>query len=139
MTLWPWRRSRQNHPQKSRFENFLALAPEVDKISTRNHDVMAFWPWLRKPTKSVPGISISYLVMLLTKMLVILLGISLVTLLIKMSAILLAILLIILLIKLLAILLAISLFVPLAKMLAILIVISSVIVLAKMLTSYIVN
>ena len=54
-------RSRQNPPQTSRFNDFLALAPGVDKIITRSLDLMTFWHWLQKPTKSLPEVSIWWL------------------------------------------------------------------------------
>ena len=38
-------RSRQNRSQKSRFDEFAILAPEVGKISSRSLDLMTFWPW----------------------------------------------------------------------------------------------
>ena len=69
VTLWPWPQkstksipevsiqwlsglgsgSRQNYTQKPRFDSFLALAPEIDKINTRSLNLMTFWPWLSKP------------------------------------------------------------------------------------------
>ena len=59
---FPWfsygSRSRQNHSQKSRFNDFLALVPEVHKINHRSLDLMTFWPWLQKSTKSFPELSI---------------------------------------------------------------------------------
>ena len=51
-------RSRQNLTQKSRFDDFLVLAPEVDKTIPRSIDLMTFWPWLQKLTKSFPEVSI---------------------------------------------------------------------------------
>ena len=76
MTLWPWpqkstksipevsicwlsglaSRRQQSQSQKSWFNDSLALAlaPEVNKISPRSFDLLTFWPWLQKSTKSVP-------------------------------------------------------------------------------------
>ena len=51
-------RSRQNQFQEARFDDFPAMAPEVDKTSPRKLDLMAFRPWLQKSTKPVPGNSI---------------------------------------------------------------------------------
>ena len=36
------------------FKHFLALAPEVDKMSSRRSDLSIFWPWLQKSTKWAP-------------------------------------------------------------------------------------
>ena len=51
-------RSRQHH---SRFDEFLDLAPEIDKVSPRKFDLILFWPWLQKSTKSVPWVSMWWL------------------------------------------------------------------------------
>ena len=48
-------RSRQNQSQEARFDDFPAMAPEVDKTSPRKLDLMTFRPWLQKSTKPVPG------------------------------------------------------------------------------------
>ena len=45
-------RSRQNGSQEVRFKHFLALAPEVDKMSHRKSDLNIFWPWLQKSAKA---------------------------------------------------------------------------------------
>ena len=78
MTLWPWPqtlwksipevliwrfsgigpRSREKQSQKSRFDTFLTLATEIEKINPRSPDSMTFQPWLKKSTKPVPGGSI---------------------------------------------------------------------------------
>ena len=54
-------RSRQNQSQEARFDDFLALALEVDKTIPRRLDLMTFWPWLRKETKPTPEDSIWWL------------------------------------------------------------------------------
>ena len=41
--------------QEIRFQHFLALAPEVDKVGPRKSDFSIFWPWFQKSTKWVPG------------------------------------------------------------------------------------
>ena len=51
-------RSRPNRSQKCWFDDSLALAPEVDKIDPRNVDLMTFWHWLQKSTKSIPEVLI---------------------------------------------------------------------------------
>ena len=33
------------------FDDFLTLAPEIDKTIPRRFDLVTFWPWLRKETK----------------------------------------------------------------------------------------
>ena len=48
-------RSRQNQSQEARFDDFPAMAPEVDRTSPRRLDLMTFRPWLQKSTKPVPG------------------------------------------------------------------------------------
>ena len=53
MTFWPCSRSQQNQSQKFRFDDFLALGPEIDKIIRRTLDLMIVWPWLQKPTSSL--------------------------------------------------------------------------------------
>ena len=45
------RRSRHNQSHKSRFDDFLASAPEVDKITSGKPDLMKFWPWRQKTRK----------------------------------------------------------------------------------------
>ena len=54
-------RIRQNHLQEVRFDNFLALAPEVDKTSPRRLDFEIFRLWFQKLTKPVPGGTIWWL------------------------------------------------------------------------------
>ena len=49
---------RRNESQEARFDDFLALAPEVEKTNPRKLDFMTFWPWIKKSTKLVPGESI---------------------------------------------------------------------------------
>jgi hypothetical protein len=49
----------QNQMQKSRFDDLLALAPEVDKVSPSDLDLKTSRPWFQKSTKSVPEVSIS--------------------------------------------------------------------------------
>jgi hypothetical protein len=44
--------------QKFRFDDFLALAPEVDDINPRSLDLMSLWPWLQKSAKSVSEVLI---------------------------------------------------------------------------------
>ena len=44
--------------QKSRFDDFLALAPEVDEINPRSLDLMSLWPWLQKSAKSLSEVLI---------------------------------------------------------------------------------
>ena len=51
-------RRQQNQSQKSRFDDVLALAPEVDKINPRSPDLMTFWQWLQKSIKSSQEVSI---------------------------------------------------------------------------------
>ena len=46
---------RQNESQEIRFNDFSALAQEVDKTSPKKLDLMTFRPWLQKSTKPVPG------------------------------------------------------------------------------------
>ena len=41
-------RSRENQSQEARFDDFLALAPKVDKTSPGLLDLMTFWPWFHK-------------------------------------------------------------------------------------------
>ena len=48
----------QNDSQEHRFEDFLALAPEVYKVIARSIDLKTFRPWLQKSTKWLPGASI---------------------------------------------------------------------------------
>ena len=52
---------RRNESQETRFDDFLALAPEVEKTNPRKLDFMTFWPWIKKSTKLVPGESIWWL------------------------------------------------------------------------------
>lgn len=52
------RRSRQNHFQKSQFDDFLAWFPRITKINARNDDLMIFWLWDKKSTKSISEVSI---------------------------------------------------------------------------------
>ena len=54
----PGSRSQEKHTLEHWFHDFLALAPEVNKITTWNSDFMTFWPWLQKSIKSHPGTSI---------------------------------------------------------------------------------
>ena len=42
---------RQNEFKDAQFQYFLALAPEVDKMSSRKLDLSIFWLWLQKLTK----------------------------------------------------------------------------------------
>ena len=49
---------KQNESQETRFNDFSALAQEVDKTNPKRLDFMTFRPWLQKPTKPVPGGSI---------------------------------------------------------------------------------
>ena len=42
---------RQNEFKDAQFQYFLALAPEVDKMSSRSLDLSIFWLWLQKSTK----------------------------------------------------------------------------------------
>jgi hypothetical protein len=58
MTLQPWSTSQQNESQKSRCNDFLALAPKINKIKSRSLDLIAFWPLLWELPKSIPEISI---------------------------------------------------------------------------------
>ena len=51
-------RSQQNQYQKPPLNDFLALAPEVNKSSARSLDLMTFWPWLQKSTKLIPEVPI---------------------------------------------------------------------------------
>ena len=44
-------RSRQNQSQEARFDDFPAMAPEVDKTSPRKLDLMIFDPWIQESTK----------------------------------------------------------------------------------------
>ena len=44
-----------------RFDDFMALAPEVNKINPRSLDLLNFWPWLQKSTKSTPEALIQWL------------------------------------------------------------------------------
>ena len=44
-------RSRQNQSQEARFDDFPAMAPEVDKTSRRRLDLMIFEPWIQESTK----------------------------------------------------------------------------------------
>ena len=44
-------RNRQNQSQEARFDEFLAMAPEVDKTSPRKLDLMIFEPWIQESTK----------------------------------------------------------------------------------------
>ena len=37
--------------QEHRFEDILALAPEVNEMMSRSFDLKTFWPWLQKSTK----------------------------------------------------------------------------------------
>ena len=75
MTFWPWFQKSTNQSQKSRFDDFLALAPEDHKIIPRTLDLVIVWPWLQKSTSYlvnyiVVNYIVSYLVnQLLTKML----------------------------------------------------------------------
>ena len=38
---------RQNQSQETRFNDFLAMAPEDDKTSPTKLDLMTFWSWLQ--------------------------------------------------------------------------------------------
>ena len=51
--------NRENQSQETRFDDFLALAPEVDKTNPRKLDLKTFWRWLQKSRKPVPGSLIS--------------------------------------------------------------------------------
>ena len=54
-------RSRQNHSQKARFDDFLALAPEGDKTNPRRLDLMTFWPgWPKSLVLDLPETSKSW-------------------------------------------------------------------------------
>ena len=57
-TFWPGSRSRRNDVHEHRFEDFLALAQEVEKMTARRIDLKRFWHWLQKSTKSCLGASI---------------------------------------------------------------------------------
>ena len=46
-------RSRQNQSQEARLGDFLVLAPEVEKISSRRLDLVTFWSWLQMSIKLV--------------------------------------------------------------------------------------
>ena len=52
---------RQNESQETRFEDFLAFAPVVEKTKPRNFDFKTFSHWLKKSTKLVPAESIWWL------------------------------------------------------------------------------
>jgi hypothetical protein len=43
------------------FDDFIALAPEVNKINPGSSDLLKFWPWLQKSTKSAPEALIPWL------------------------------------------------------------------------------
>ena len=45
----------KNGSQVVRFQHFLALGPEVDKMRPRRSDFSIVWPWVQKSTKCVPG------------------------------------------------------------------------------------
>ena len=45
---------KQHESQETRFDDFVALAQEVEKTNLRRLDLMTFWPWLKKSTKLVP-------------------------------------------------------------------------------------
>ena len=47
--------NQENQSQETRFDDFLALAPEVDKTNPRKLDLKTFWRWLQKSRKPVPG------------------------------------------------------------------------------------
>ena len=47
--------NRENQSQETRFDDFLALAPEVDKTNPRKLDLKTFWRWLQKSRKPLPG------------------------------------------------------------------------------------
>ena len=81
MTFWPWlrmstqpipgcsmwwlsghgSRCRQDRSQDARFNDFLAMAPDVDGTDPRMPDLMTFWPWLQMSTEPIPGCSIWWL------------------------------------------------------------------------------
>ena len=44
-------RSRENQSQETRFDDFLALLPKVDRTSPRRLDLMTFSPWFNKSSK----------------------------------------------------------------------------------------
>ena len=48
----------KNQIQKSRFDDLLALAPGVGKINPRSLDLMSLWPWLQKSAKAVSEVPI---------------------------------------------------------------------------------
>ena len=78
MTFWPWfqvstkpipgcsiwwfsghgSRCWRNRSQDTRFDDFLAMAPNVDETDPRMLDLMIFWPWLQMSTKPISGCSI---------------------------------------------------------------------------------
>ena len=52
---------KQNESQEIRFDDFLALAPEVEKTNPGRPDLMTFQHWLKKSTKPIPRCSIWWL------------------------------------------------------------------------------
>ena len=48
-------RCRRNRSQGIRFNDFLAMAPDVDGTHPRMLDLMIFWPWPQMSTKPIPG------------------------------------------------------------------------------------
>ena len=44
---------KQNESQENRFDAFLAVAPEIDRMSPRRFDLMTFQHWLKKSTKPI--------------------------------------------------------------------------------------
>ena len=51
-------RSRQNELRNDRFEQFLPMAPEVNKMSSRMLDLSTFCPWLQKSIAWAPECAI---------------------------------------------------------------------------------
>ena len=49
---------RQNESQETRFDDFLAFAPVIEKTKPRKLDFITFSHWLKKSTKLVPADSI---------------------------------------------------------------------------------
>ena len=54
----PSQANQANQSQGTRFDDFLPLAPIIDKTNPRRLDLLTFLSWLQKSTKPIPGGSI---------------------------------------------------------------------------------
>ena len=48
-------RCRRNRSQDARFDDFLAMVPDVDETDPRMVDLMTFWPWVQMSTEAIPS------------------------------------------------------------------------------------